>query len=73
MAKAHDLVPLYDATGLFRPGADDDWRAPDSAFAPPEVLSHRGIEGAASLAVEILSPPGRDVTEARLVRLRRCR
>jgi len=56
LAKARGLVPFYDATGLFRPGVDDDWRAPDSAFARPEVLSRRGIEGAASLVVEILSP-----------------
>lgn len=56
LAKARGLVPFYDATGLFRPGVDDDWRAPDSAFARAEVLSTRGIEGAASLVVEILSP-----------------
>jgi len=56
LAKTRGLAPLYDATGLFRPGADNDWRVPDSAFARPEVLSHRGIEGAASLVVEILAP-----------------
>lgn len=56
LAKRRGLVPFYDATGLFRPGVDDDWRAPDSAFARPEILSQRGIEGAASLVVEILSP-----------------
>jgi Uma2 family endonuclease len=56
LAKGRGLVPLYDATGLFRPGVENDWRAPDSAYAKPEVLSHRGIEGAASLVVEILSP-----------------
>lgn len=56
LAKARGLVPFYDATGLFRPGVEDDWRAPDSAFARPEIVSQRGIEGAASLVVEILSP-----------------
>lgn len=56
LAKARGLVPFYDATGLFRPGVDDDWRAPDSAFSRPEIVSRRGIEGAASLVVEILSP-----------------
>jgi Uma2 family endonuclease len=56
LAKARGLVPFYDATGLYRPGADNDWRAPDSVFARSDVLSHRGIEGAASLVVEILSP-----------------
>ena len=56
LAKARGLVPFYDATGLYRPGAHDDWRTPDSTFARPEVLSRRGIEGAAALVVEILSP-----------------
>jgi len=56
LAKANGLVPFYDATGVFRPGADNDWRAPDNVFARSEALSARGIEGAASLVVEILSP-----------------
>ena len=54
-AKALGLRPWYDPTGLFRPGVDDDWRVPDQIYARPEVASARGIEGAASLVVEILS------------------
>ncbi len=42
--------------GLFRPGVDDDYRVPDQAYARPELRSERGIEGPASLVVEILSP-----------------
>jgi Uma2 family endonuclease len=56
LAKSRGLLPRYDPTGLFRPGADDDWRIPDQQYARPEVVSPRGIEGAASLVVEILSP-----------------
>lgn len=42
--------------GVFRPGRDDDYRVPDLAFGPPEVFSDRGVEGAATLVVEIRSP-----------------
>lgn len=56
IAKARGLLPRYDPTGLFRPGVDDDWRVPDQQYARPELASARGIEGAASLVVEILSP-----------------
>jgi Uma2 family endonuclease len=56
LAKARGLAPFYDTTGLFRPGVDDDWRCPDSTYVDPEHLSERGIEGAAALVVEILSP-----------------
>lgn len=56
LAKMHGLVPRYGPTGLFRPGHDDDWRVPDQVYARPELRSERGIEGAASLVVEILSP-----------------
>ena len=35
---------------------DDDWRVTDQVFARPDRASARGIEGAASLVVEILSP-----------------
>lgn len=56
LAKARGLLPRYDPTGLFRPGVDDDWRVPDQMYAPPDRASARGIEGAASLVVEILSP-----------------
>ncbi len=55
-AKELGLLPWYDPTGLFRPGVDDDWRVPDQIYARPEAASARGIEGAASLVVEILSP-----------------
>jgi Uma2 family endonuclease len=56
IAKEKGLLPRYDPTGLFRPGVDDDWRVPDQMYAPPERRSRRGIEGDASLVVEILSP-----------------
>ena len=56
LAKARGLLPRYDPTGVFRPGVDNDWRVPDQVYALPEVASKRGIEGAASLVVEILSP-----------------
>ena len=56
LAKARDLVPLYDTTGLFRPGVDDDWRCPDNTYVDPVHLSERGVEGGASLVVEILAP-----------------
>ncbi len=32
------------------------YRVPDLAFARPEVVADRGIEGVASLVVEVLSP-----------------
>jgi Uma2 family endonuclease len=56
IAKARGLLPRYNPTGLFRPGVDDDWRVPDQQYARQELASARGIEGAASLVVEILSP-----------------
>jgi Uma2 family endonuclease len=56
LAKTSGLLPRYDPTGVFRPGHDDDWRVPDQVYARPELRSERGIEGAASLVVEILSP-----------------
>ena len=55
LAEARGLVARYEG-GLFRPGVDDDWRVPDQAYARPELRSERGIEGAAALVVEILSP-----------------
>jgi Uma2 family endonuclease len=64
LAKARGLVPLYDPTGLFRPGVDHDWRVPDQMYAAPESASPRGIEGGAALVVEILSP--HDETYAKL-------
>ena len=56
LAKRRGLLPFYDPTGVFRPRAEDDWRVPDQVYARPDALSARGIEGAASLVAEILSP-----------------
>jgi Uma2 family endonuclease len=56
LAKQRGLLPRYDPAGLFRPGVDNDWRVPDQMYARPEHRSERGIEGRASLVVEILSP-----------------
>ena len=55
LAEARQLVARY-GTGLFRPEVDDDYRVPDQVYARPELRSARGIEGSASLVVEILSP-----------------
>jgi Uma2 family endonuclease len=55
IAEDRGLVARFE-TGLFRPGVDNDWRVPDQLYARPELRSDRGIEGAASLVVEILSP-----------------
>jgi Uma2 family endonuclease len=51
---------LYE-TGLFRPGgARLDYRVPDLSFipvdAPPGLVTARGIEGAATAVLELLSP-----------------
>jgi Uma2 family endonuclease len=53
LAKARGLVPSYE-TGLF--GTDDDYRVPDQVYADPERATDRGVDGAAELVVEILSP-----------------
>jgi len=63
LAEGRGLLPRYE-TGLFRPGVDNDWRVPDQTYARPELRSERGIEGAAALVVEILSPD--DETYAKL-------
>lgn len=55
LAEQRGLVARME-TGLYRPGSDLDWRVPDNTYARPELRSARGIEGAASLVVEILSP-----------------
>jgi Uma2 family endonuclease len=55
LAEGRDLLARFE-TGLFRPGVDTDYRVPDQVYAPPDLRSQRGIEGAASLVVEILSP-----------------
>lgn len=53
LAKACGLVPFYE-TGLF--GRDEDYRVPGQTYARPELVTDRGVEGAAELVVEILSP-----------------
>ncbi len=63
LAETRGLVARYE-TGLFRPGVDDDYKVPDQVYARPELRSQRGIEGGASLVVEILSPG--DETYAKL-------
>jgi len=63
LADGHGLLGRYE-TGLFRPEVDNDYRVPDQTYAPPELRSDRGIEGGASLVVEILSP--HDETYAKL-------
>ena len=55
LADARNLISRYES-GLFRPGTENDWRVPDQTYARPELRSPRGIEGGASLVVEILSP-----------------
>jgi Uma2 family endonuclease len=55
LARRRGLVGRYE-TGLFRSGVDDDYRVPDLLFTAPERLTHRGVDGAADLVVEILSP-----------------
>ena len=64
LAKARGLLPWGDSTSLFRPGADDDYRVPDQTYARPELTSERGVEGPASLVVEVRSP--RDETDEKL-------
>jgi Uma2 family endonuclease len=55
LAKARGLEARYE-TGLFRPGTDVDYRVPDLMFTSPSRLTRRGVDGAAELVVEILSP-----------------
>ena len=54
-AEERGLIGRYE-TGLFRPGADKDWRVPDQTYCRPELRSERGIEGPVALVVEVLSP-----------------
>ncbi len=63
LAKARGLAARYE-TGLFRPGVADDYRVPDQTYARPELLAHRGVDGAADLVVEIRSP--NDETDQKL-------
>jgi Uma2 family endonuclease len=53
LADRRGLVATYE-TGVFR--TDNDYRVPDLVVALPERRSPRGIEGAAEIVVEILSP-----------------
>lgn len=53
LAKSRGLVPFYE-TGLF--GTDNDYRVPDQMYTHSERVADRGVEGAAELVVEILSP-----------------
>ena len=55
LAERRGLIPRYE-TGLFRPGADSDFRVPDQVYAAAELATARGFEGPASLVVEIRSP-----------------
>ena len=63
IAEERGLLARFE-TGLFRPGVDKDYRVPDQLYAWPDLRSERGIEGAASLVIEILSPD--DETYAKL-------
>lgn len=47
------MTPSYE-TGLFR--SDDDYRVPDQLYVRPEIVTRRGVEGAADLVVELRSP-----------------
>ncbi|CAN5790131.1 hypothetical protein BH24ACT3_BH24ACT3_01160 [soil metagenome] len=55
LAERRGLVGRFE-TGLFRPGASDDFRVPDQIYCRPELLTGRGIDGPADFVVEIRSP-----------------
>ncbi len=55
LAEGRGMLAHFE-TGLFRPGVEHDYRVPDQTYARSHLRSLRGIEGAASLVVEILSP-----------------
>jgi Uma2 family endonuclease len=58
------LVPLAETrgwevmtqAGLYRPGAENDWRVPDLVIARRDHISERGVECRAEVVVEIRSP-----------------
>ena len=54
LASDRGLEALME-TGVFRPDTKDDYRVPDSSYFAPELLSERGIEGAAALVIEVRS------------------
>ena len=53
IVRARGLKIAYEI-GLF--GADDDYRVPDLAVYRPDQASARGLENAAELVVELVSP-----------------
>ncbi|MEO6120690.1 MAG: Uma2 family endonuclease [Acidimicrobiales bacterium] len=55
LAEARGLVAVYE-TGLFRAGAERDYRIPDHTYARADQLSRRGVEGGPPLVIEIRSP-----------------
>ena len=55
LAKARGLVGAYEA-GLYRPGADLDYRVPDHLYAHAELATERGVDGPAEVVVELASP-----------------
>ena len=61
IALARDMVP-FNEVGFYR--LTDDYRQPDLAFARPENVVRRGIEGDVPLVVEIRSP--HDETDEKL-------
>jgi Uma2 family endonuclease len=56
IGEALGLETFHNGTGLFQPNTDSNVRGPDLCLVKPEHVSERGIEGKASLVVEILSP-----------------
>ncbi len=61
LAEAEGLAAFFE-TGLYR--ADDDYRVPDQVYASPRLVADRGVDGGASLVVEIRSP--RDETDVKV-------
>lgn len=61
LARARELKAAYEL-GMYR--ADDDYRQPDLAVYRHDQTSGRGLEAAAELLVEIMSP--RDESRAKL-------
>jgi Uma2 family endonuclease len=50
-------LEAWSETGLYQPGAGErDYRVPDLMAARPERATERGVEGAADVVIEILSP-----------------